>query len=187
MLIGDPAFAAQHVLLYFDLDGVEGAGLGLPFVFAAWIAQAARSTIPRDRHARAFHSTRARRHRALVGAQHGGEPAFYERYLTAHMQYRLDPRFEAGLSEFRGARSAQGWPRSQPAFRGTVTAMSLRAFEAPWRDHRQLPVRSRWPRLAWCSTTWAGCPAVELPRIACAASIPGCIGRVSRASCCLVS
>jgi len=104
VLIGDPAFAARHHFPYFlDLGQAWKEWTGLPFVFAAWIAQA--GALDADVIAMLEHSVTfglaARRDIAhLWAAQHGGEPAFYERYLTAHMQYRLEPHFEAGLSEF---------------------------------------------------------------------------------------
>ncbi|MFT3921399.1 MAG: menaquinone biosynthesis protein [Myxococcales bacterium] len=104
VLIGDPAFAARHAFPYFlDLGAAWKAWTGLPFVFAAWIAQAGvldEGVIGMLEHSVTFGLGARRDIAHLWAAQHGGEPAFYERYLTAHMQYRLEPHFEAGLSEF---------------------------------------------------------------------------------------
>ena len=104
VLIGDPALTARSTFAYtLDLGAAWKTWTGLPFVFAAWIAQA--GTLDERVIAMLDHSLNfglsARRDIAhLWAAQHGGAPGFYERYLTAHMQYRLEPHFEAGLTEF---------------------------------------------------------------------------------------
>jgi chorismate dehydratase len=106
VLIGDPAFAARSAFPYtLDLGAAWKAWTGLPFVFAAWIAQSGaldQGVLDMLEHSVSFGLGARRDIAHLWAAQHGGEPAFYERYLTAHMQYRLEPHFEAGLSEFLG-------------------------------------------------------------------------------------
>jgi chorismate dehydratase len=111
VIIGDDALRLRtrfgHVL---DLGEAWQRWTGLPFVFAAWIGQlgavdAQLTAMLRDSLA---HGLRARREIAhLWAAQEGGEPAFYEHYLTHNVRYTLDPRFQAGLSEFlaRAARA----------------------------------------------------------------------------------
>ncbi len=104
VVIGDRALALRerypHVL---DLGEAWRSWTGLPFVFAAWIAQ--RGTLDAalagmlERSLQ--HGLSARREIAhLWAAQHGGDPAFFERYLSAHIHYHLDERFRAGLEEF---------------------------------------------------------------------------------------
>ncbi|MET0340553.1 MAG: menaquinone biosynthesis protein [Polyangiales bacterium] len=123
VVIGDQALSLRarypHVL---DLGEAWRAWTGLPFVFAAWIAQhdvlddALCAILDRS----LAHGLAARREIAhLWAAQHGGEPAFFERYLTDHVKYRLDARFRAGLTEFlaRGARAGL-LPEVRLAFHG---------------------------------------------------------------------
>jgi predicted solute-binding protein len=104
VLIGDPALSARSSFAYtLDLGAAWKEWTGLPFVFAAWIAQAGAldaSVIAMLEHSLDFGLGARRDIAHLWAAQHGGEPAFYERYLTVHMQYLLEPHFEAGLSEF---------------------------------------------------------------------------------------
>lgn len=112
VVIGDRALRIRerfaHVL---DLGEAWRAWTGLPFVFAAWIAQ--RGTLDDgvlemlDRSL--AHGLAARREIAhLWSAQHGGDPAFFERYLTEHIRYGLDERFRAGLAEFFARACAAG-------------------------------------------------------------------------------
>lgn len=112
VVIGDRALAVRerfpHVL---DLGGAWRAWTGLPFVFAAWIAQRGvlddASVAMLDRSL--AHGLAARREIAhLWVAQHGGEPAFFEHYLSEHIRYGLDERFRAGLEEFFGRARAAG-------------------------------------------------------------------------------
>jgi chorismate dehydratase len=111
VLIGDPALALRERFAYtLDLGAAWRSWTGLPFVFAAWIAQpgAADLRVRVMLESSLQHGLAARREIAhMWAAQHGGEPAFFERYLTEHMRYRLDERFEAGLREFleRAARA----------------------------------------------------------------------------------
>ena len=104
VIIGDRALALRsrfaHVL---DLGAAWRDWTGLPFVFAAWIAQ---EGVLDERLLGVLahsleHGLASRREIAhMWAAQHGGEPAFYQHYLTQHVRYTLDERFEAGLREF---------------------------------------------------------------------------------------
>lgn len=111
VIIGDDALRLRSRFPYvLDLGAAWQSWTGLPFVFAAWIAQvgsvdAGLSHMLRDSLA---HGLSARREIAhLWAAQEGGDPTFYEHYLTEHVRYQLDARFEAGLLEFlaRAARA----------------------------------------------------------------------------------
>jgi chorismate dehydratase len=111
VIIGDDALRLRGRYAYvLDLGAAWQRWTGLPFVFAAWIGQigsvdASLSHMLRDSLA---HGLSARREIAhLWAAQEGGEPAFYEHYLTHNVRYQLDARFEAGLGEFlaRAARA----------------------------------------------------------------------------------
>jgi chorismate dehydratase len=112
VVIGDRALAVRdrypHVI---DLGAAWRSWTGLPFVFAAWIAQ--RGVLDEELSGmleRSLqHGLAARREIAhLWSAQHGGDPTFVEHYLTEHIRYRLDARFRAGLTEFFGrARAAR--------------------------------------------------------------------------------
>lgn len=112
VVIGDRALAVRdqyaHVL---DMGEAWQVWTGLPFVFAAWIAQrgvlddALAETLERSLE----HGLAARREIAhLWVAQHGGEPSAVEYYLTENMRYRLDERYRAGLSEFVARAQAAG-------------------------------------------------------------------------------
>ncbi len=111
VVIGDHALALRHQYPYvLDLGAAWKAWTGLPFVFAAWIAQ--RGVLDESLCAMLDHSLAyglaARRDIAhMWAAQHGGTPDVYERYLTSHIRYTLDERFLAGLHEFfaRAARA----------------------------------------------------------------------------------
>ena len=112
VVIGDRALALRdrypHVL---DLGEAWRSWTGLPFVFAAWIAQ--RDVLDEalcEILARSLgHGLAARREIAhLWAAQHGGDAAFYEHYLTAHIKYRLDDDYRAGLAEFLARGRAAG-------------------------------------------------------------------------------
>jgi chorismate dehydratase len=104
VIIGDDALRLRARYGYvLDLGAAWQAWTGLPFVFAAWIGQRgsvdrALSTMLRDSLAHGLNARREIAH--LWAAQEGGEPAFYEHYLTHNVRYTLDVRFEAGLSEF---------------------------------------------------------------------------------------
>ncbi len=111
VIIGDDALRLRARFAYvLDLGQAWQRWTGLPFVFAAWIGQlgavdAKLTAMLRDSLA---HGLAARREIAhLWAAQEGGEPAFYEHYLTHNVRYTLDARFQAGLSEFlaRAARA----------------------------------------------------------------------------------
>jgi predicted solute-binding protein len=109
VVIGDRALGLRerypHVL---DLGAVWKEWTGLPFVFAAWIAQEgvldARLLDMLD-HSLDYGKQSRRDIAHMWAAQHGGDPTFFEHYLTEHVRYDLDERFEAGLREFfaRGA------------------------------------------------------------------------------------
>jgi predicted solute-binding protein len=80
-------------------------------VFAAWIAQAGAldaRVLDMLEHSLEFGLSARRDIAHMWAAQQGGEPGFYERYLTSHIQYRLEPAFEAGLSEFLARASRAG-------------------------------------------------------------------------------
>ncbi len=121
VVIGDHALALRHQYPYvLDLAAAWRAWTGLPFVFAAWIAQ--RGVLDERQCAMLDHSLAyglsARRDIAhMWAAQHGGSPAVIEHYLTQHIRYTLDERFLAGLAEFfaRAAR-AQLLPEVQVRF-----------------------------------------------------------------------
>jgi chorismate dehydratase len=84
---------------------------GLPFVFAAWIGQPGiiDARLSHMLHDSLAHGLSARREIAhFWAAQEGGDPVFYEHYLTHHMRYQLDERFEAGLREFLARANAAG-------------------------------------------------------------------------------
>ncbi len=124
VVIGDRALALRarypHVL---DLGEAWQRWTGLPFVFAAWIAQ--RGVLDAELagmlERSLQHGLSARREIAhLWAAQHGGDPAFFERYLSEHIRYRLDERFRAGLEEF--------FARARAA--GLLEPVALRFFEA---------------------------------------------------------
>jgi chorismate dehydratase len=104
VIIGDDALRLRTRFDYvLDLGEAWQRWTGLPFVFAAWIGQlravdAKLTAMLRDSLA---HGLLARREIAhLWAAQEGGEPTFYEHYLTHNVRYTLNARFEAGLSEF---------------------------------------------------------------------------------------
>jgi len=112
VVIGDRALAIRdrytHVL---DLGAAWRKWTGLPFVFAAWIAQ--RGVLDGDLvemlDRSLEHGLSARREIAhLWSAQNGGDPQFFERYLSEHIRYRLDPSFRAGLEEFFARGRAAG-------------------------------------------------------------------------------
>lgn len=112
VVIGDHALNVRdqyaHVL---DLGEAWKAWTGLPFVFAAWIAQpgAIDRTLAEVLARSLAHGLAARREIAhLWSAQHGGDPGFFEHYLTEHIRYGLDERFRAGLTEFLGRAEAAG-------------------------------------------------------------------------------
>ena len=105
-----------------DLGEAWRSWTGLPFVFAAWIAQhdvlddALCAILQRS----LAHGLAARREIAhLWAAQHGGDPAFFEHYLTAHVKYQLDERYRAGLAEFLARAARAGlMPEVRLAFHG---------------------------------------------------------------------
>jgi chorismate dehydratase len=104
LVIGDHALALRrHYPYVLDMGEAWKQWTGQPFVFAAWIAQPGviDARVSHMLHDSLAHGLAARREIAhFWAAQEGGEPAFYERYLTHHMHYCLDERFEAGLREF---------------------------------------------------------------------------------------
>jgi chorismate dehydratase len=112
VLIGDPALAARGDFAYtLDLGAAWKDWTGLPFVFAAWIGHASvftPSVMEMLEHSLEFGLSARRDIAHMWAAQHGGDPGFYERYLTDHMRYRLAPEFEAGLSEFLGRAARAG-------------------------------------------------------------------------------
>lgn len=112
VIIGDQALAVRHRYPYvLDLGQAWRDWTGLPFVFAAWIAQPGivNAKVHHMLHDSLAHGLSARREIAhFWAAQEGGDPAVYEHYLTHHMRYRLDERFEAGLREFLARAAASG-------------------------------------------------------------------------------
>jgi predicted solute-binding protein len=112
VVIGDRALVLRnrfaHVL---DLGEAWRSWTGLPFVFAAWIAQegALDERLMRMLDHSLAYGLGARREIAhMWAAQHGGDPAFFEHYLTEHVRYELDERFEAGLAEFFARAASAG-------------------------------------------------------------------------------
>jgi predicted solute-binding protein len=112
VVIGDRALSLRsrfaHVL---DLGEVWRTWTGLPFVFAAWIAQegALDERLLRMLDHSLSYGLGARREIAhMWAAQHGGDPGFFERYLTENIRYELDERFEAGLLEFFARAASAG-------------------------------------------------------------------------------
>jgi chorismate dehydratase len=112
VVIGDQALAVRARYPYvLDLPGAWKAWTGLPFVFAAWIAQAgAVDEALTGTLQRSLQHGLASRHEiaCMWAAQHGGDARDYERYLTVHMRYQLEPPFEAGLREFLGRATSAG-------------------------------------------------------------------------------
>lgn len=112
VVIGDHALALRTRYPYvLDLAQAWREWTGLPFVFAAWIARAGMvdettEGMLRDSLA---HGLGARREIAhLWAAQEGGNPSFFEHYLTHHVRYTLDERYENGLREFLARAAAAG-------------------------------------------------------------------------------
>jgi chorismate dehydratase len=104
VVIGDRALELRdrypHVV---DLGEAWKQWTGLPFVFAAWIAQ--RGLLDDDTvdmlERSLAHGLAARREIAhLWAAQHGGDPLVVQHYLTQHIRYRIDDSYRAGLTEF---------------------------------------------------------------------------------------
>jgi chorismate dehydratase len=112
VVIGDHALSLRHRYPYvLDMGQAWREWTGLPFVFAAWIGQPGviDARLHRMLHDSLAHGLTARREIAhFWAAQEGGDPVFYEHYLTHHMRYRLDERFEAGLREFLARGQAAG-------------------------------------------------------------------------------
>lgn len=112
LVIGDRALALRDRFAHgIDLADAWQQWTGLPFVFAAWIAP--RGVLHDALHEMLLrsldHGLEARREIAhLWAAQHGGEPAFYERYLTDNIRYRLLPSYREGLREFFARAAAAG-------------------------------------------------------------------------------
>ncbi|MDB4972931.1 MAG: Radical domain protein [Myxococcaceae bacterium] len=104
VVIGDRANEVRdqyaHVI---DMGEAWKAWTGLPFVFAAWIAQRGvlDDGLVEMLERSLEHGLSARREIAhLWVAQHGGETSSVEHYLTENIRYRIDERYRAGLSEF---------------------------------------------------------------------------------------
>lgn len=112
VVIGDHALSlGQRYPYVLDLGQAWKDWTGLPFVFAAWIAQprVIDADVQHMLQNSLAHGLAARREIAhFWAAQEGGDPASYERYLTHHMRYQLDERFEAGLREFLARGTASG-------------------------------------------------------------------------------
>jgi predicted solute-binding protein len=112
VIIGDRALALKgrfaHVV---DLGEAWRAWTGLPFVFAAWIAQEGvldQRLLGMLESSLAYGLGARREIAHMWAAQHGGDPTFFERYLTEHVRYQLDERFEAGLREFFARAASAG-------------------------------------------------------------------------------
>lgn len=115
VIIGDHALALRGRYPYeLDLAEAWRQWTGLPFVFAAWIARqgvADRALADMLRSSLAFGLSARREIAHMWAAQEGGDPDFYEHYLTTHVRYALDERFAAGLYEFLQRAAAAGfWP-----------------------------------------------------------------------------
>lgn len=102
LLIGDPVFRFRQ-RPSLDL-GLEWQGLtGLPFVFAFWAGR--REALP-PRLAAALVRAKEEGLRRIPdialdhARQHGGEVAFYQRYLEQHMRFDLGEAELAGLREY---------------------------------------------------------------------------------------
>jgi predicted solute-binding protein len=112
VVIGDHALSLRHrYRCVLDMGQAWREWTGLPFVFAAWIGQPGiiDARLQQMLHDSLAHGLAARREIAhFWAAQEGGDPSFYEHYLTHHMRYQLDERFEAGLREFLARASAAG-------------------------------------------------------------------------------
>jgi cyclic dehypoxanthinyl futalosine synthase len=112
VIIGDRALSLRNRFAHVvDLGEAWRSWTGLPFVFAAWIAQ---EGVLDERLLGMLDSSLgyglgARREIAhMWAAQHGGDPTFFEHYLTEHVRYGLDERFEAGLREFFARAASAG-------------------------------------------------------------------------------
>jgi chorismate dehydratase len=112
VIIGDRALALRGRFPYvLDLGAAWREWTGLPFVFAAWIAQEGvlDERLSGMLSSSLEHGLASRREIAhMWAAQHGGDPVFFEHYLTAHVRYGLDERFEAGLREFFARAASAG-------------------------------------------------------------------------------
>ncbi len=102
LLIGDPVFRFRQ-RPSLDLGQMWRELTGLPFVFAFWAGR--RDALPPHLAAALVRAKEeglrqipaiARDH----AAQHGGEAAFYQRYLEQHMHFELGEAELAGLREY---------------------------------------------------------------------------------------
>jgi predicted solute-binding protein len=110
VVIGDRALELRerypHVL---DLGAAWKDWTGLPFVFAAWIAQRGvlHDALVEMLERSLAHGLAARREIAhLWVAQHGGDPEAVQHYLTQHIRYRIEDAYREGLREFLGRAAA---------------------------------------------------------------------------------
>lgn len=119
LLIGDPVF---HFRERHSLDlGQEWKELtGLPFVFAFWagrqgaLTPAQAQLLVRARHEGMHHIPAIARDHAR---QHGGESAFYQRYLEHHMRFDLGRAELEGLREFYRLAHCHGLIAAVPELR----------------------------------------------------------------------
>jgi chorismate dehydratase len=106
LLIGDPAFDADHVSLglrKIDLGEEWTAMTGLPFVYAAWTGRPGRVS---DAEVQALQEAQDEgvRARHSIAVEYGGENAAVvaraEAYLRDNVKYGLGPEEAAGLQAF---------------------------------------------------------------------------------------
>ena len=113
VVIGDHALSLRGQYPYeLDLGEAWTAWTGLPFVFAAWIARqgaTAAATCESLRSSLRYGLSARREIAHMWAAQAGGDPVFFERYLTENVRYELDERFEAGLREFLARAASAGF------------------------------------------------------------------------------
>jgi len=119
LLIGDPVFRQRH-RPSLDL-GQEWLELtGLPFVFAFWAGRPDAlsphlvAALVRAKEEGLGHIPQLARNHA---AEHGGEAAFYERYLEHHMRFDLGEAELAGLCEYYRLAQAHSLIEEVPALR----------------------------------------------------------------------
>lgn len=119
LLIGDPVFSQRH-RPSLDLGQMWLELTDLPFVFAFWAGRL--EALPPHLAAALVRAKEeglqripaiAREH----AAQHGGEAAFYQRYLEQHMHFELGEAELAGLREYYRLAQVHGQIQAVPELR----------------------------------------------------------------------